>query len=93
MARTKTPNPLTTGAIGAAGGALIGGATGILLSSKTTRQKVASRLKNLRDYAQEAVKAVNDMAVNQQMKKVRFAGVKGGRTKGRSSQKRNSQKS
>lgn len=81
MARIKGANPIATGAIGAAGGAVIGAATGVLLTNKKARQKIASRLNDIKDYAEEAMSAVSDVAKEVQMGRTRYAGVKGGRTR------------
>lgn len=83
MPRTRDPNPITSGAIGALGGAVIGGATSVLLTNKSARDKIASRLKDIRGYAKEAITSVGDMADQNQLRRVKFAGVKGGKTKKR----------
>lgn len=81
MPRTREPNPFTTGAIGAAAGAVIGGATSVLLTNKSARRKIASKLKDIKDYAQETVMTVGDMTKENGLKRVRLAGVKGGKTR------------
>lgn len=89
MARTKGISPVTAGAIGAAAGAVIGGATSVLLTNKSARRKIASRLKDIGEYAEQAMNAASDVAKDNQFRHVRLTGVKGGKTKSR---KRNSQK-
>lgn len=74
---SKKDNPLKSGAIGAVAGSVIGAATGVLLSSEKARSNVGSRLDDVREYAQEAISAMNDMS-GSQFKQKRFAGVKGG---------------
>lgn len=81
MARTRDSSPITTGAIGAAAGAVIGGATTVLLTNKNTRRKIVSKLRDIKDYAENAMEAVSDVAKDSQLKHVRLAGVKGGRTR------------
>ncbi len=81
MPKTRDPNPIAPGAIGAASGAIIGGATAILLTNKKARQKIASKLRDMGDYAQEALSTVGDMAQDNQLRRMRFAGVKGGKSK------------
>lgn len=83
MTKTRDSNPITSGAIGAAAGAVIGGATTVLLTNKSTRRKIVSKLMDIKDYAEDAAKTVNDVAAKQQMGRLRLAGVKGGRTKKR----------
>lgn len=83
MPRTREPNPITSGAIGAAAGAVIGGATSVILTNKSARRKIASKLRDMSDYAQDALMSVSDMTQQNGLRHVRFAGVKGGKTRKR----------
>lgn len=55
---SKKISPIAPGAIGAAAGAALGAATGVLLSSKKARQKVKSGINDVKEYAQEALSAM-----------------------------------
>ncbi|HKC14751.1 MAG TPA: hypothetical protein VKC89_02200 [Patescibacteria group bacterium] len=83
MARTKQssrgPNPLATGAVGAATGAVVGVATGVLMSNKKARQKVIAGFEEVKIYAQEAMSNMgNGVNMNPKLAKV---GIKGGASK------------
>lgn len=80
MTRTKDANPVATGAIGAAAGAVIVGATSVLLTNRSARRKIADKLKDIGDYAQDAMDAVSDVAKDSQLRRVKFAGVKDGKS-------------
>lgn len=82
MAKTKSsqpsPNPMATGAIGAAAGTVIGVATGVILSNKKARAKVVAGFEEVKGYAQEAMSNMNNGQLNPRLAKV---GIKGGASK------------
>ncbi len=88
MARTrrssKNDNPIAPGAIGAAAGAVIGGATGVLMGSEKARAKLKQGLQTVSEYAQETISSIDTNQINRRLAKV---GMKGGKSKTRSSQR------
>lgn len=78
MAEAKQPNPMATGAMGAAAGAVVGAATGILLTNKKARAKVIAGFEEVKGYAKEAMSNMNSAQLNPRLAKV---GIKGGASK------------
>lgn len=91
MARTKrstrSDNPIAPGAIGAAAGAVIGGATGVLLGSDKARQKVREGLQTAGEYVQETLSSIDTGQINRRLARV---GVKGGKSRGHSASSKKS---
>lgn len=73
-------NSIAPGAIGALTGSVIGAATGVLISDKKTRNRIASGLEDVKEYAKEAFDSVNTMT-GQKNKRFATVGIKGGASK------------
>lgn len=76
---SRSDSSITPGAIGAAAGAVIGGATGVLLGSKKARSKVKEGVEAVGVFVQDTISSIDSEAIN--LRRLAKVGMKGGRSK------------